>query len=225
MKGLVALPLALAPFLVLASAIPTDNNINIIFHVDKASGASSLDVQNGDDSVHFARSCSGPLASGAFENHAVSFAVDGDGFGTFSLGSQNFTVTDNMTKPNGVTCGSISSDSELIISCSVPAPEELGEELGKRSPTKRAALTNCFGDTSTTLDKVLQGFKSGASTPKVIQGVKKDEKVPDSKRSPPDCRAFTGAQRVGDGNPHQNPMNIQLSVSSTVIENKSNTLK
>lgn len=206
---------------ILASAIPArvgQQNVNIVYHVSKESGETSIEIFNENESELLVHSCSQSLISGAFLKDSVIFNVDAEGAGTLQIGTQNYVVHDNLTISGGVECGRISSPMELIINCLAPVPKAL-----PLAPIrKRGNLKNCFSRVTAPveLEDMRQAFQANSSdlTPPQLgrqleqRGILQNETSLSKRRF--GCGISRGDTRmVGNGNPHQNPLHIQLSVS------------
>ncbi|UPK92245.1 hypothetical protein LCI18_003180 [Fusarium solani-melongenae] len=162
--------------------------------VEEASQA-AVTVWNKDQSEAIANSCSESLAPGPFENNPIAFRVDENGSG-------NLTIGDDET--------------ELVVNCAVSLPGSVDLK-----PFSKRGLKTCFPDGPLEVTQamdVFEGKVESESPPDVapveLSQTEVDKIVKENhldKRQTP-CGIWSSqTRRVGNGNPHQNPLNIQLS--------------
>ena len=113
-------------------------------------------ASNADRSEVYGQACSTKLASGAFADHPISFDVGEDGHGTVTVGSRESIVRDDPAAPGGVSCGALSSASEVLITCNITVPHSL-----QLWPLARQDLAPCFAEPFD-LEAALAGFDQGA---------------------------------------------------------------
>ncbi|KAK0640732.1 hypothetical protein B0T16DRAFT_495584 [Cercophora newfieldiana] len=202
-----------APFLTTANA-KGSQELSIEFQYDKATAQSSLAVWNKDRTTLFGHSCSTSLNT--FQDNPISFEVDQDGAGNLTIGSANFLVHEDANISGGVSCNRMYSPSESVVVCAI----HVSQEVPLAQVSKRG-LAECFSNSVHRLGQVIGGLKSG---PTWAGGALPQEAplaeynasahldtIPLRKRQGA-CGVWNGiTYRVGDGNPHQNPMNVQLS--------------
>ena len=212
-----------APVAFAAAVLPRQESqtIEIVLQVSKVhEGEAAIDVWDETKSKVLGQSCSQSLQSGLFEHDTIEFQVDSYGAGTFTVGSKAFTVSDD--------CSRVVSEDELVINCRVPfaAPSGLAAPLSKRD------LSECFPHGPIDLFSVMEGFEKGAEDPSIISSPSNPDPTlafpaepngdsignttivgPLDKRQG-SCGVWTsGTHRFNNGNPHQNPWNVQTSVS------------
>ena len=232
------LPLSVFPLLVMrhhvllalgasagASATPLGRaaaspNVQVTLHFLKGDYAQpSIIAYNGDRSEVIGHSCSFSLTLGAASASSTSivFSVDQNGSGNITVGNKEFKVLDDPEVSGGIICGRLHDDVETVVNCEVTVPDAFN-----LAPLSRRSFPECMSKRSTStaeagsgLEAVLEGFQ------------RKPTFLPlDQPLSPPDnstleerqiCSVHSkGTVRVGNGNPHQNPLHIQLSVSSPI---------
>ncbi|KXX80396.1 hypothetical protein MMYC01_204597 [Madurella mycetomatis] len=189
--------------------------VNVVLQVNKVTSEAAIDVWNREKSEVFAHSCSRSLASGPFENTPLVFTVNEYGAGNFSVGPQNYTIHDDLEISGGIICGRIASPGEIIVSCDVPVSASLQlKSLSKRD------LQDCFPRGPVELNKLMRGLESTSTnvtawlenslSPPTARtsGVTEDAAF---KRQAPCGTWSSRTVRVGNGDPHQNPLNIQIS--------------
>ncbi|KAI8664864.1 hypothetical protein NCS56_00920600 [Fusarium sp. Ph1] len=207
--------LALVP-VVLANPIlrsEKTQDVHIVLELSKEASQAAATVWNKDQPETIANSCSESLASGPFENHTIVFKVDENGSGNLTVGDESYLIGGD---DDAIECGRTASETELAANCIVPPPgsAEL-KPLGKRG------LKTCFPDGPLEVTQamdVFEGKVESESPPEVapaeLSQAEVDEIVKKNhldKRQTP-CGIWTSqTRRVGNGNPHQNPLNIQLS--------------
>jgi hypothetical protein len=209
--------LALLPaafFTPLVLSAPGTQSVNVVLQVNKITSEAAIDVWNNNKSEVLAHSCSLSLASGSFEGTPLAFAVNEYGAGNFSVGPQTYAIHDNPDISGGIVCGRIASPGEFIVSCDVPVSASLPlKSLNKRD------LQDCFPHGPVELSSLMKGLESTPSTKDITWsegGPSLDTtEIPPAdldKRQGP-CGFWTARTfLVGDGFPHQNPLNIQISV-------------
>lgn len=206
-----------------ASATPlsraaASHNVQVTLHFLKGDYAQpSIIAYNGDRSETIGHSCSTSLTLGAaspdFSASSIVFSVDQNGAGNITVGGEEFRVLDDPKVSGGVVCGRLHSDVETVVNCEVTVPE-----ASKLAPLSRQSLPECISKRSSTsepglgLEAVLEGFQRKPEFLPIDQPLAPLENSTLEERQI--CGVVTRkADRVGDGNPHQNPLNIQLSVS------------
>ncbi|RMJ01442.1 hypothetical protein CDV36_015814 [Fusarium kuroshium] len=207
--------LALAP-VVLANPIlrsEKTQDVHIVLELSKEASQASITVWNKDQSEAIANSCSESLASGPFEKHPIAFKVDENGSGNLTVGDESHSIGGG---DDAIECGRIASETELVINCVVSLPESIGTKpLGKRG------LKICFPDGPLEVTQAMDVFEGKVEeelppdvTSAELSQAEVDKIVKENhldKRQTP-CGIWNSqTRRVGNGNPHQNPLNIQLS--------------
>ncbi|KAI8663172.1 hypothetical protein NCS57_00917300 [Fusarium keratoplasticum] len=207
--------LALVP-VVLANPIlrsEKTQDVHIVLELSKEASQAAVTVWNKDQSEAIANSCSESLASAPFENHAIAFKVDENGSGNLTVGDKSYSIGGG---DDAIECGRIASETELVVNCivSLPGSVEL-KPLGKRG------LKTCFPDGPLEVTQAMDVFEGKVESespsdvaPAELSQAEVDKIVKENhldKRQTP-CGIWTSqTRRVGNGNPHQNPLNIQLS--------------
>jgi hypothetical protein len=210
---LALLPAALAaPTLHLA---PGSQAVSVVLQVNKATSEAAIDVWDETKSAVFAHSCSRTLASGSFASAPLAFTVNEQGAGSLSVGPQNYTIHDDAEISGGIVCGRAASNDEVVVSCEVPVPSSLKlQSLSKRD------LQDCFPRGPVELSRLLAALESDSTVTSTNVAASSVPETRDiaagavGKRQGNICGIWTSNTRlVGNGNPHQNPLHIQLSVS------------
>ncbi|KAK4119692.1 hypothetical protein N657DRAFT_603964 [Parathielavia appendiculata] len=208
---LALLPVAFAaPALQLAAGTKA---INVVLQINKATSEAAIDVLDENKSTVFAHSCSRTLASGSFASSPLAFTVNEQGAGTLSVGPQTYTIHDQVEYSGGIVCGRVASPGEVVVSCQVPVPSSLQlHSLNKRD------LQDCFPHGPVELSKVVEALESEGAVTSANDTVSSVTETQDvaadaaDKRQYNPCSIWSSATiMVGNGNPHQNPLHIQLS--------------
>ncbi|EAA30077.1 hypothetical protein GE21DRAFT_5003 [Neurospora crassa] len=134
--------------------------VNIDLQVNKVTSESTIEIWNQDHTQLLTQSCSTSLAlkTGGLQatmksvvptTSMIAFDVDHDGFGTLTFGNQTYTVSGNPEVSGGIECNSIVSDTETLISCTVPevlSPEVMLQLNTITTLAQRNKLVppNCF---------------------------------------------------------------------------------
>ncbi|GAB1310988.1 Ubiquitin 3 binding protein But2 C-terminal domain-containing protein [Madurella fahalii] len=195
---------------------PETETVNVVLQVNKVTSEAAINVWNLAKSQVLAHSCSLSLASGPFENTPLAFTVNEYGAGNLNVGPQTYTIHDDLEISGGIICGRIASPSEIIVSCDVPVPASL-----QLKSLNKLDHQDCFLRGPVELDRLVRGLESTPTN---------DTAWPRNMSSPPKAgtsdvtadAAFNKRQapcgiwssrtiRVGNGNQHQNPLNIQIS--------------
>lgn len=213
-----------------ASILPRQETqeIHIVLQIDKANDRAAIGVYNQDKSILVAQSCSRTLSSNGLD---IAFNVDKNGGGNFTVGSQSYNVNDDVETATGINtiCGRIATAEEVVLSCLVPNTQPL-------SGVAKRDLKTCFPEGQLKVVEVLETFEAASKNETVVissteadaQAEAQALAVANANATAPaslqestlDKRCFGLAwriDRVGNGNPHQNPWNIQLSVGSFFI--------
>ncbi|KAI1880323.1 hypothetical protein JX265_001944 [Neoarthrinium moseri] len=200
---------ALAPLILASPLGQTAQEIQVTLHFSKETSQSSITAWTKDRSAIVGHSCSSTLASGAFEAHPITFKVNENGVGDVVLGGQSSKVQDNPEGSAEVTCGRMHSPYETVVNCDITIPGTL--ELAAIS---RRDVPECFTTPTTSLSEVLDGFHQAPAVipteqPIEVAAVNATDNELEERQI---CGVHSSfSVRVGDGNPHQNPMNVQLS--------------
>jgi hypothetical protein len=201
--------LALVPL-----AIATQN-IHITLSQKKGTPEASVTAWNEDKSSIIGHSCSTKLYTGSFGANAVSFIVDENGLGNVTIGAQSFIVHENPEISGGISCNRIHSPLESIVTCAITVPAS----LQVRSLNRRD-LPECFSQGPIALEGVLASLETNVTVPETLYSVSDTSRLEFEdletsnkldERDPCDFETHNTI-RIGDGNPHQNPLNVQLSV-------------
>ncbi|POS70743.1 hypothetical protein DHEL01_v210865 [Diaporthe helianthi] len=202
--------------------------MNIVLQVDKESQQSSTEVWTIDRSTRLESSCSTGITSGAFAAHPITFDVDEDGSGDVTIGLSSYKVHHDPEYSGGIVCTRLHSPADVIVSCIAPVPQDVSLE-----PLEQSGHDQCFSSGRNNLLDVLTSLEGGSeilsedafeekhnTTSQASLDISDIKKLLNyeegnnnvEKRQGPQCdkiRSFT--RKVGGGNPHQNPMNVQLS--------------
>ncbi|EGO58358.1 hypothetical protein NEUTE1DRAFT_41295 [Neurospora tetrasperma FGSC 2508] len=130
----------------------TKQVVNIDLQVNKVTSESTIEVWNQDHTQMLTQSCSTSLnlETGGLQATksvpTIAFDVDQDGFGTLTFGNKTYTVSGNSEVSGGIECNSIVSDTETLISCTVPeVSPEVMLQLNTITLAQRNKLPpNCF---------------------------------------------------------------------------------
>lgn len=121
------------------------------------------------------------------------------------------------------------SPADVIVSCNVPAPQDVSLE-----PLEQVRREECFSRDRDDLVNVLMSLEGGseilseeafeakhnttaltsldASNLKMFLSHENDDGDLEKRQGPQCDKLNSFTRKEGDGNPHQNPMNVQLSV-------------
>jgi hypothetical protein len=188
--------------------------VNVVLQLHKGSSESSVAVQNADRSEVLQYGCGTSLSLGAFQAYPLAFNVNENGAGNIIIGSDTYLIHEDPNVSGGISCGRLHSSTETMVTCAVTLPTSM-----RLKPLKEHNLPQCFHSSGTfRLASILAALERGASeqptagnlTAPPLQG---HHSGLDKRQGP--CSNWTpGTIMVGDGDPYQNPFNIQLSVCS-----------
>ncbi|KAJ2972464.1 hypothetical protein NQ176_g7141 [Zarea fungicola] len=216
MKSLSLLALlASASCSVLPRGRPQD--VHVVLHAHKESSEASIEIFNKEHSALLLHSCASTLTSGPFKDHHIDFTVDENGAGSLAVGSKQYTIHHDAAKSGGIECDRIVNDVETLISCLVPLPYDI--QLATKD---NVSVSDCFtqAPAPVVLHHVRRGLLGNLSFPPELsfpphrngEGEKPPTRSLSLDRRQGQCWTSSSySVRVGDGNPHQNPLNIQLS--------------
>jgi hypothetical protein len=222
-----ATALALVPGALAASLLnlrSDSREVNVVLQVNKATSEAAIDVWNEAHDTIWAQSCSRSLKTGPFEENELVFEVDEHGAGTIKIGDKTYAIRDsNGEGENTIVCGRVVSDDELVVSCHVPIPAST--PLQK---LRRRDLANCFPKAGKVeLSNIVATYERNSTAewdninvPPVVAEAEAEAPAPEATanitrsigRRQIYCLVREVTRRVGDGNPHTNPLHIQLSV-------------
>ncbi|KAK4105444.1 hypothetical protein N658DRAFT_512893 [Parathielavia hyrcaniae] len=187
-------------------------NVNLVLQLRKASSEASIVVQNADRSGILQYDCATSLSSGAFQKYPIAFNVDGSGSGSLSIGPDSYTIHEIPEFSGGISCIRLHSSTEIMVACTVSLSANIPLE-----PLDEKNLPSCFPTSTFGLASFFNGLSGGAVNQPVATNITEGPLLPQGgsagldKRQGP-CAIWTpGTRRFGEGGPHQNPFNIQLS--------------
>ncbi|KAK4128848.1 hypothetical protein N657DRAFT_639356 [Parathielavia appendiculata] len=191
--------------------------VNVVLQLRKASTEASIAVQNADRSEILHYGCGTSLSSGAFQKHPIAFNVDrdGNGAGNLNIGPNSYLIHEDPEFSGGISCARLHSNTEMIVTCAVTLPASVHLEPVDQDQKN---LPSCFPTSTFSLAGIFEALERDALDRPPAANITTDGLLPphgasaglDKRQGP--CAIWTpGTRRVGDGNPHQNPFNIQLS--------------
>lgn len=190
MHSLIASLLLVATLALAAPASKED--IQLVWRYDKTTSTKSLHAWNTDQTLLLGQSCDDKLDSGNFASNPLTFDVDDNGFGTVEWGTKKYQVHSNTDHSGGVVCHKRYNKDFARVDCRVP-----NYQGGAYEPIAANETTHCLPERG--LHAVSQGD------------------IQHSKRIGPGqtttCQNHYYIVKVGEGNPHQNYWDVQLSVS------------
>ena len=191
-------------------------DVHIVLEAGKNDSLAAVTVWNSAQSEILAKSCSNSLNSGPFKEHPVVFSINEIGTGTLKVGNSSYLIGGGEAT-NVIDCGRIVSPNELAVHCVIPVPISLDLK-----PLNKRGLTECFPDGPLSISRamaVLDGrvatnISSQLDHPEMDQTRQDVAKRMNVDKRQRQCGFYDRTELVGNGDPHQNPLHIQLSVSS-----------
>ncbi|KAK4184637.1 hypothetical protein QBC35DRAFT_477087 [Podospora australis] len=199
--------------------------LNIALTFNKLTTQVSIEAYNADRTELLARSCAFSLQDGAFKDFPISFAVDDNGSGNISVQG-----TAHPTNDDGpVVCDRLYSPTESLVTCSVAVPASVALQDGAIAAECFNKIGSNAGDGPGLAEVFKNMAAAGSDAPEIVsaadaeavfaQNITAEETfglAPNSvlgkRQASGECgTAKIVTKLVGNGNPHQNPMNVQLS--------------
>jgi len=211
--------ISLAIIAALASCVPTvltaptldtrqdvkEVSINIQFI--KATSEIDLSVTDKATSKSLGYACSGTLNADAFANFPISADIDENGAGNLTIGPDTYVIHEDSKYSGGITCIRMFNHLETLVRCNAAVPASI------EATSSTTNVPSCFSDSNPSLHRSAASLSHGISAPGVTERTTRREGLPVDKRQT--CTWYEVTNRVGDGDPHQNYLDKQLSVSSS----------
>lgn len=208
-----------------ARAAPKD--IRVVWTYHKAggdqSGKTTLMAFRTDLSTLLEKSYSNTLNTGNFADTPLTFDVDENGFGTLTYGT-TYKVHSDPEYSGGISCSQMYNEKDTFVECTVPwkgtsAPAEKSKKRSEWAAELGASSLPVLGQQGLDIWHASEPVAGTDSDPAVDPPTKRELQArPLGKRqSQFGCFAEITRETTlrGDGNPHQNHYNRQLSVSKT----------
>lgn len=196
-----------------ASVQAGDNKqeLKIIYH--KAADSNiTVEVLSTDGLVGWSFSSS--LDSGAFEKLPIIFDVDERGSGNLTVGPSTYLIHEDANYSGGIVCGRMFNQAEAAVSCTVAVPADLPLQ-----PVGKIDTAEGIPDGPRGLARVLRVAANPPSGPMdtlhSMWGRDPPADIPPNSCEDDDPSGKT--EVIGDGDPHQNYYDIQLSVSECFL--------
>jgi hypothetical protein len=214
MRFLMVIP-AVAWLVSIALAVPHDKqkvqNVNVMIQQIKATSEMDITVVGQDSSQVLGYACSNMLNSGAFAEKPITATLDQNCAGTLAVGNQMYIVNEDPETSGGITCSRTYNDVESFILCAVSLPASL-----PLTPISNVEKKNCFNSgKSPSLQATFRSILAQSEAPETegTNIIQRNELPTLHKRQAPCGQWSPSTQMVGDGDPHQNYLHTQLSVS------------
>ena len=175
----------------------------------KTSSESDIVVTDKETSQVLGHTCSDTLNSGAFANFPIIADIDQNGVGNITVGTKTYRVHENPEISGGITCNRIYNDVESITTCNIPVPASLA-----LTSVENADRPDCFKTATLPSLQSIPLLISSATIPAPTEiGSLTAREVEQSLEERQTCGIWSSYTALdGDGNPHQNYYNTQLSV-------------
>ncbi|PVH86353.1 hypothetical protein DL98DRAFT_567755 [Cadophora sp. DSE1049] len=184
---------------------------------DKTTSQTEITVADSATNV-LGQSCSTILRSGPFVDFQISTRLDENGAGNVTLGANTYLVHELTEYSGGITCTRMYNDLDSFVRCSIEVPETL-----RLAPLSEKSLVECFARGTVDMERTSHIFASQleGSDDYSVNSVAVDllpevgntnTTVWNTTEKRADCNAWTkGVVRIGNGDPHQNYLNTQIS--------------
>ncbi|KAM7199937.1 hypothetical protein V8F33_004111 [Rhypophila sp. PSN 637] len=199
-------------------------DVQLTFQLSKLTQEAALEVWNKDETELLGQSCTNSIDSGAFKDTPIAFTVNERGAGEMAVGTTIYKTYGNESS-NAVSCGRVTNSAEIIIKCQLTLPAPLA-----LAPVRKRDLTNCFPNGAVELHRVMKRLTSEPTLPHVqlppptvetqtAFNTTELEGTSDLEKRQRVCEITSKETYcIEDGNPHQNPKHIQVSVSQKCSE-------
>jgi hypothetical protein len=168
---------------------------NIVIQFIKATSEIDIRVTDETTSESLGYACSCTLNSGAFTKLPIIADINENGFGNLTVGPDSYLIHHDTEYSGGITCMKIFDDVETLVHCTVPIPTSIEPDSTTNEVPK------CFSAENPSLYETAQQIL-----------IAKRNTLPMDKRQTA-CQFYTNTNLVGDGDPHQNSLNKQITVS------------
>ncbi|KAK3389496.1 hypothetical protein B0H63DRAFT_463784 [Podospora didyma] len=195
----------------LFSPKPVHQDLHIVLHRNTVTSESALQVWSSEQSEVLYQSCSASLDSGPFEGQPIRYDVDNSGAGNITIGHRSFRVHEAQELSGGVRCERMRNQAELVVNCtaSVSGASQL-------PPLKMYAVDDCFIKGHARWGRTTRRLRTGAILVRSQSHAKTNihdsrEYVHFTSKRQGACGTWSSnTYAVGDGDPHQNPIHIQV---------------
>ncbi|KAI9148358.1 hypothetical protein HJFPF1_12189 [Paramyrothecium foliicola] len=205
-------------FLALAASMPASivvharqtQDIHIVLERSTEHSHAATTVWNSEKTEVIAKSCSSSLASGPFEKLPIAFNVTEIGSGEFSVGKTAYTIT-RLEGDYNIDCDRVQSPTELVVDCRVSVPLEVD-----LAPLDKRSLKECFPEGPLEVTSALEVLAGKVEVETfdlvVLNETHVDTAAESGKHDKRQGCGWPTTDLVGNGNPHQNPWQVQLSI-------------
>ncbi|KAK5657172.1 hypothetical protein OQA88_3229 [Cercophora sp. LCS_1] len=180
-------------------------NILVSLFFDKTTNVSSVIVSDKVKAKIFGHACVSTLTVGSLN---IGYNVDQFGIGELRLGPKTYKVHSDASVSGGITCDTIYDDSELHIDCVAPWTSDI-----EPSELPADATQACFEDHLTR--RAAYGLDGDVSEPLAPRDARETETRHHRRQAGSiggsTCNPYKVTRLVGNGNPHQNYHNVQIS--------------
>jgi hypothetical protein len=203
--------LAVAWLVPIAIAAPSGNVHNVQVMIQQINATSEIDIAvvSKKTSQVLGYACSNTLNSGAFADLPITATLDRNGAGSLSVGDKTYAIHEDPKISGGITCARIYNEAESFTICSMQVPASL-----PFTPINDGEMGKCFN--SGEIPSLQRAYNSVVAQNEghAMTNVTQKESPSPRKRDPYGiCENYQTTWMVGDGNPHQNYLDTQLSVS------------
>jgi hypothetical protein len=204
--------LAVAWLVPIALAAPSGNVQNVDIMIQQINATSEIDIAvvSKKTSQVLGYACSNTLKSGSFADLPITATLDKSGAGSLTVGDKTYVIHEDPKISGGITCARIYNDAESFTICSMQVPASLpftsidGEKNTCFNSGEIPSLQRAYSS--------ILAQNEGHAMRNITQ---KNERSPPRKRDPYGiCDNYDTTWLVGDGDPHQNYLDTQLSVST-----------
>ncbi|RYP22275.1 hypothetical protein DL765_001789 [Monosporascus sp. GIB2] len=217
MKLLTLLTAPIAVASVILQGRQDAQELQVIRQFHKPTSKTCVTIWDSSLSYIYASTCSDSVESGSFRAFPFAFSVDENGRGNITVGVQSYPVADDTTNTQPVTCGRMHSDTESLITCTVFWPRST---TLRQAPSSGPDVASCLPNGDTELFHMVTNLKKGDFMQ--LANIADESNITESNMSEapqppvvdvggPPCPIYHLTRLLDNGNPHQNPLHIQLS--------------
>ncbi|KAK1827042.1 hypothetical protein QBC39DRAFT_421551 [Podospora conica] len=189
--------------------------VQVVLLQEKSTSKVSLTALTADSSGILARSCSNSLSTGPFRNMGIRFDVDENGAGNITIGADSFPIHAGVDASNTIICNRIDSKVDSLVSCTFAIPSS---SMLAATPAYHEDLAECFSSRRLGVAGFLQLPSKVAELSRRGTWARDQHQnfspAPRIMARQDECTLWNYyTVKVGDGDPHQAPLHIQLSTN------------
>jgi hypothetical protein len=206
--AIIATIASFAPVALSAPAANARQDVSINIQYIKATSETDISVTDKTTSEALGYACSSKLSTGAFADFSVSADINENGAGNLTIGPDTYIIHEDPKFSGGISCFRMYNLLETLVRCTTSIPASMA-----KASSSKIEVPNCFSEHTPVLHRSAASQENQVAAPEPRDFSLKPETRPIDSRQLT-CTWYEVTTLVGDGNPHQNFLDKQLSVSS-----------